>query len=91
MVAPVLPVLDALYATRATLERLALRYGDLPTSWPPGLVRQLRARHNALCARAQTHVCSLAGAEYYPAGKPGWLQCVSTFLLLEVLDSAAGC
>lgn len=70
VVAPALPVLDALYATRATLERLAARYGDLPAAWPPGVVRQLRGRHNALCARVQTHICSLAGAEYYPAGEP---------------------
>lgn len=69
MVAPVLPVLDALYATRATLERLASRHGDSAAAWPPGVVKQLRARHNALCARVQSHICSLAGAEYYPAGE----------------------
>ena len=68
MVAPVLPVLDALYATRAMLERLARRHGDVAAKWPPGVVRQLRTRHNALCAAIQGRVCSLAGAEYYPAG-----------------------
>ena len=83
--APALPVLDALYATRATLERLASRHGESPAGWKPGVVRQLRARHNALCARVQTHVCSLAGAEYYPAGDRGICLLLGPFSCTKLL------
>lgn len=66
---PVLAILDALYSTRAVLEKLAQQHGDLPGKWPPGVVKQLRQRHNQLSARIERHICSLANAEYYPIGE----------------------
>lgn len=67
---PVLPILDALYSTRAVLEKLALQHGEQPGKWPPAVVKQLRQRHNQLTARIERHICSLANAGYYPIGEP---------------------
>eukprot|EP00884_Botryococcus_braunii_P006245 jgi/Botrbrau1/15621/Bobra.4_1s0009.1 len=33
------PVLNSLYSTNAMLEALATRYGDLPSRWPPAVLR----------------------------------------------------
>ncbi|KAK9919131.1 hypothetical protein WJX75_009619 [Coccomyxa subellipsoidea] len=67
-VQPVLPILDALYSTRAVLEKLALQHGEQPGKWPPAVVKQLRQRHNQLVSRIERHICSLANADYYPIG-----------------------
>ena len=67
---PVLPILDALYSTRAVLEKLALQHGEQPGKWPPAVVKQLRQRHNQLVSRIERHICSLANADYYPIGAP---------------------
>lgn len=59
-VAPVLPVLDALYATRAVLERLARRHGNAPAAWPPGV----RAVHSG--SKVHSALSCVAGTDDAP-------------------------
>ena len=63
-----LPILDALYSSRAVLAALARQHGDQASSWPPHIVKQLRERHNVLVNRIERHICSLSNAEYHPIG-----------------------
>jgi len=41
-----------------------------PRRWPPALLAQLRARHQALAARITRRVCAL-GEDCYPIGARG--------------------
>ena len=67
-VAPLLPLLDALYSSHAALERLAARHGRKPSAWPPGVVAQLRSRHNEIATRIERRLCSMPDGIYYPIG-----------------------
>ena len=64
VVSPALSLLDRLYATQATLERLWEEHGEDVEGWPPAIISSLARRAALLRVQAERTVCAVPPERY---------------------------